>query len=377
MSECKRATTQRNGPNEDKPIAIELCSGAGGMSLGFDRAGFQIKGAIDHDPIHVETYRRNFPTTRTIQHDINDVSGEKILDWFSNEYHEVDVVFGGPPCQGFSYIGRNRPSDPRNELLLQFARITIELRPRYIVVENVRGLLAKRHAHTLRKFVNVLRKVGYKFTDNPWVLDAQLFGVPQRRQRVFLIAALTPSKLPTPPRAVPQKPTVWDAISDLTVVDQNPDLLIGDVYVGSLGTASKYVEDLSRDYGSSLNIVTRTPMRLSGCRLSAHTEATRTRFSLTSEGDYESVSRFYRLAKNGVGPTLRAGSDRSNGSYTAPRPIHPTSNRCITVREAARLHSFPDEFQFNSTIWHGFRQIGNAVPPRLAEAVASRVLDLC
>ena len=358
-----------------KPLAIDLYAGAGGMSLGFEDAGFRVVGGVEIDSVHAATYRRNFAATPAVERDLRLVSGEDLHDWFVGDGRVVDVMFGGPPCQGFSYMGRNRPNDPRNDLLLQFARIAAELRPRYFVVENVEGLLGKRHEETLRTFVDIVMQAGYRMNPEPWLLDAQAFGVPQRRRRVFLVGALERLDMPGRPTGVTDSATVWDAISDLTVVDEAPELLRGDVYFGYLGEPSVYAADLRRDRDQAANSDD-AEVTLTGCRLSAHTESTRKRFARTHEGEYEAVSRFFRLARNAVGPTLRAGTDRQNGSYTAARPIHPITDRCITVREAARLHSFPDSFEFNSTVWHGFRQIGNAVPPRLAKAVGTSILEL-
>ena len=364
------------GRSSGKALAIDLFAGAGGMSLGFERAGFRVVGAIDSDSVHVETFRRNFPDTPVTQADIRLVSGENLHQWFMGNGQVLDVMFGGPPCQGFSYIGRNRPDDPRNELLLHFARIATELRPRFFVVENVEGLLAKKHEGKIRAFMATVKQAGYSMNPEPWVLDAQAFGVPQRRRRVFFVGALEGLKTPNRPGELADRPTVWDAISDLTVVDEAPELLHGDIYVGGLGKASKYAARLRSDGDWPCAIGTQAEIALTGCRLSAHTVSTRRRFARTREGEYEAVSRFFRLARNAVGPTLRAGTDQQNGSYTAARPIHPIKDRCITVREAARLHSFPDLFQFNPTVWHGFRQIGNSVPPRLAKAVGSSIFEL-
>lgn len=357
------------------PLAIDLFAGAGGMSLGFENAGFRVIGAVESDPVHVQTYRRNFRHTPVVETDIQQVSGKQLQDWFVSDGQVVDVMFGGPPCQGFSYIGRNRPGDPRNELLLHFARTTAELRPRFFVVENVEGLLAKRHAATLNAFVQSVERAGYKVNAEPWLLDAQAYGVPQRRRRVFLVGALKRLRIPRRPQVIAEKPVVWDALSDLSVVDDARQHIQGDVYHGELGHPSRYAERLRRKRLGPVDEQKGGQM-LTGCRLTVHTETTRRRFACTGEGEYEAVSRFFRLAKHAVGPTLRAGTDRQNGSYTAARPIHPTMDRCITVREAARLHSFPDWFQFHPTVWHGFRQIGNSVPPRLARAVGSGILEL-
>ena len=374
---CDRDTAGTQGATSGKPLAIDLFAGAGGMSLGFEDAGFRVIGAVEIDPVHVATYERNFAAAPVVEKDLCLVSGEDLHDWFVEDGQVVDVMFGGPPCQGFSYIGRNRPDDPRNDLLLQFARVAAELRPRFFVVENVEGLLAKKHQETLRAFVDTVHKAGYRMIPEPWLLDAQVFGVPQRRRRVFLVGALEGLKIPCRPTEAEGGATVWDGISDLMAVDEAPEMLCGDIYRGRLGEASEYAATLRCNGNRGVDGDGVAEVTLTGCRRSVHTESTRNRFASTSEGEYEAVSRFFRLARNAVGPTLRAGTDRHNGSYTAPRPIHPIADRCITVREAARLHSFPDFFQFNATVWHGFRQIGNAVPPLLAQAVGASILESC
>lgn len=159
--------------------------------------------------------------------------------------------------------------------------------------------------------------------------------------------------------------TVRDAIGDLYTLGRRKSLLTSDHFVGKLGEPSAYARKLRKG---------RQSPDLTGCRLCDHASDVVARFQETAQGASEPVSRFARLHLNKPSPTLRAGTGRDRGSYTAPRPIHPTQNRCITVREAARLHSFPDTFLFHSTQWHGFRQVGNSVPPKLAAAIARSVI---
>lgn len=173
-------------------------------------------------------------------------------------------------------------------------------------------------------------------------------------------------------------PVVRDAIGDLFVIDQHEELYCTDVYEGNLREASDYARILrGQDEDENDRFYPRSfeTNRLTGCLMTNHAKDIRKRFAATPPGTAEPISRYIRLDLENVSPTLRAGTGADHGSHTAPRPIHPIIPRCITAREAARLHSFPDWFTFHGTRWHDFRQIGNAVPPLLARAVASKVLE--
>ena len=368
---------------ELRPTGVDLFCGAGGMSLGFEQAGFDVIAAVDSDPVHVATYSLNFPDCAAVEADLSSVSGEELRDRAGLSAKQIDVVFGGPPCGGFSMIGRRRADDPRNDLLLHFARLVDELRPSCFVVENVEGLLKGAARYVLDAFVSRVKGAGYSVVAPPVSLDASDFGVPQSRRRVFIVGSDASSwafSYPTPTcgRDVAAiRPTVWDAIGDLPNVDEIPELLASDVYHGQLTVPqSSYARTLRGEASDPSDLSLRDPQwrdGLSGCLRTTHRTATVKRFAATEPGRYEARSRFYRLSLGGISPTLRAGADRAHGSFTAPRPIHPIHPRCITVREGARLQSFPDWFRFHPSKWHGFRQVGNAVPPLLARAVGKAV----
>jgi len=347
--------------NGNKPIAIDLFCGAGGQSLGFQRAGFDIVCAIDNDPINVAIHKKNFPKCNSIEADIGKLTGQKVRDLgkLSNDV-EIDVLFGGPPCQGFSLIGKRNKRDPRNKLLRHFCRLVLELKPKYFVIENVPGLLSGTAKKTLQ---NALRGLSseYSWKTPIEILNAADYGVPQTRRRVFVLgflkSAFSPAyPLPTTPK---ERLTVRDAIRDLYPIGRSITSLKQDSIRIKRGASSAYARNLSDNDGP-----------LSGCKRCGHSEEVVVRFRKTSQGETEQESRLRRLSLSRPSPTLRAGTGRSNGSFTAARPIHPTQPRCITVREAARIHSFPDWFQFHQTQWHGFRQVGNSVPPKLGESVA-------
>jgi DNA (cytosine-5)-methyltransferase 1 len=368
----------------ERPVAIDLFCGAGGMSLGFELAGFDVIAAVDSDPIHVTTHARNFPSCKTLNSDISRLTGDQLREEASIGKRHIDVLFGGPPCQGFSLIGKRQVDDPRNLLIYDFARLVRELQPDYFVVENVQGLFLGKALRIFNSFLLRVRRAGYSYVKPILLLDCSDLGIPQRRLRLFIMGYKNHLPAPVYPKSsIPNngssnhsKPTVWDALGDLPEVSEIEDLLHTDAYIGALGTPSEYVRNLRE-----LPLYARNDGRhierngISGCLRSVHTPVTVRRFAATEPGTYEPVSRFYRLSKDGVAPTLRAGSGSSHGSFTAPRPIHPEFPRCITVREAARLHSFPDWFDFHPTIWHGFRQVGNSVPPLLASAVAKTIWE--
>lgn len=364
-----------------RPVGVDLFCGAGGMSLGFEQAGVDVVAAVDSEPIHVEAHIANFPDCRAFSANLSNLSGDRLLDIAGLESGSIDVLFGGPPCQGFSTGGRRQIDDPRNTLLLEFARLVSELHPSYFVVENVDGLLMGDAIEILESFLASVTLAGYSVVEPVRIFDAKDFGVPQTRRRAFILGykeGYTAPEYPIPVAGDPVRPTVWDAISDLPTIEEHEELLRADVYSGELGTEpSRYAQILR---GEVIDKEDHSRPRvgedgLTGCGRTVHTDTTRRRFAMTVPGTREPISRFYRLTAEGVSTTLRAGTDSSNGSHTAPRPIHPFAPRCITVREAARLHSLPDWFRLHPTKWHGFRQVGNSVPPLLARAVAKSVVD--
>ncbi len=378
----------------EQPVALDLFCGAGGLSLGFEQAGFDVRAAFDVEERHVATYRANFPHAQAFQTDLSSASAGELRAAAQVGDREIDVLFGGPPCQGFSVGGIRLHDDSRNGLLVHFARLVGEICPRYFVVENVEGLLLKHAKPTLSSFIQQVKRAGYEVIEPLRALDASDFGVPQRRRRAFILGHRSGERRPRYPEPSPLVdlsgrpyfPSVWDALADLPQLDgSQPEQFERDEYVGALGAPSHYASQLRRrrtnarepvDAGLSQLISTGNSV-LSGCLLTRHTRETVKRFIATPPGGVEPVSRYHRLEMHSVARTLRAGTDREHGKHTAPRPIHPTLPRCITTREAARLHSFPDWFVFHPTRWHGFRQIGNSVPPLLGRAVAAEIRRAC
>ena len=308
-------------------------------------------------------------------------------------------------------MGKRDISDDRNKLGYKFADLIGELQPRYFVMENVPGMAAGGHASILASLIERFKKYGYKIAvelksvRRDAILNSASFGVPQDRKRLILLGAREGLPLPSYPlptvRSAPKRvgnakipdpldmflspgPTVGQAILDLPDLDGFEELLITDEvklkereYNRMIKAASSYVkllrgiesdpEDFSHPRLWNPRVVT-SSMR------TIHTDESIRRFKLTKQGDTEAISRFYRLDANGLCNTLRAGTGSERGAYTSPRPLHPILPRVLSVREAARLHSFPDWFRLHRTKWSGFRSIGNAVPPLFGRAIGRAII---
>ncbi len=373
-----------------RPVGVDLFAGAGGMSLGFEQAGFHVAASVEIDPIHACIHRFNFPNCAVIPQSVRDLTGDAIRR-MGEITGKVDVVFGGAPCQGFSMIGKRALDDPRNSLVIDFVRLVSELDADYFVFENVKGLTVGEHRRVLEELIEAFDKKGY-VTRLPWmVLNASSYGVPQDRKRLFLLGSKKHLRPPVYPNAVttragswqtsdlPQGPSCRDALADLPNADRFRTLIYSDdVITSNWPVPSAYAREMRcMDLESWHAGYPRVwnPNFLTSSARTEHSEISRTRFSETEPGSVEPISRFFKLSGEGISNTLRAGTDSARGAFTSPRPIHYQHPRCITVREMARLHGFPDWFRFHRTKWHGARQIGNAVPPPLARAVAGAVIS--
>lgn len=390
---CDRSLVIVSASSPRRPVVVDLFSGAGGLSLGFESAGFDIVSAIEYDPVHAAVHLFNFPLTDVLCRDISELSKSDILDsvrrGYTNHYPGeswdgvVDAIVGGPSCQGFSTMGKQDADDDRNQLLLQFVRVVEEIRPLSFCMENVPGLLDPRFDSIRAEAVDRLVRAGYSISGEDRVLRAEDFGVPQKRRRVVILGALGDE---APPRPVGDAKhfNVGDAFAGLPAVESASARIDGDrlrLTTREIGlrsaTANEYLL-LANTLGRGDELFGHARLFnesvLGGCRMTKHSDESARRFALTAAGTKEPVSRLHRLSSTEPALTLRAGTGRERGAFSAARPIHPTSPRVVTVREAARLHSFPDWFRFHTTNWHGHRQIGNAVPPLLARAAGLAIM---
>lgn len=344
----------------EKPTLIDIFAGAGGLSLGFQQAGFAPRLGVDNDTRAMAAHAANFPDAVSLVADVSALKGQDLLGEVG--LADCEVVVGGPPCGPFSLAGTRTDDDGRRGLVAEFGRMIREIKPRCFVMENVPGMMLPDSREVVTDFCKDMETGGYNCAE-PWLLDATDFGVPQQRRRLFIVGALKGLAVPQKPQPTGRSaPTALDAIGDLEEVEEcDPGLY------RSLGKPSAYAS-LLRNSDSEL---------MTGCARVKHSAKVVKRFEETPPGTSDSVSRFFRLHPDEPARTIRAGTLRSYGSHTAARPIHYSSPRCITVREAARLQSIPDWFHVDHTTWRGYMQIGNAVPPMLARAVGEEILEAC
>jgi DNA (cytosine-5)-methyltransferase 1 len=242
-------------------------------------------------------------------------------------------------------------------------------------LENVPDLLLPKYAGLIEPSLQQLQQAGYNTWT--WVLNAKDYGVPQNRKRVF-IGGILHHTSPRLPAAASQVVTVREAIGDLTFLSEEAFPQLFDTDELQLDQKQPSLEAHPSEYVLKLEQIfppppATNPHLLTGCCFTRHTPSVIQRFEATAPGTTEPESRLYRLKWDGVARTLRAGTGSDKGRYTAARPIHPTKAKVLTVREAARLSSFPDWFRFHRRIWRGMRQVGNAVPPLLALAVGKAI----
>ena len=326
-----------------------------------------MEAAFDNDPILTSAHASNFPGTKLHLVDLATVSGSEVL---ASVGDDIDVVFGGPPCQGFSNIGLRDVNDPRRLLLGHFFRLVSEIQPAVFVMENVVGLVQG----TAREVLDAaMERVcsRYKLV-GPIRMDASDYGAATRRERVFVIGydgdRCGPVNLSDIESARAPAGTVTDAINDLEGAEQHPETT-RKFDIWSL-SKSKNLSAYAKSLRSDDSLTT-------GLRLTAHAPHVVERFRKVAQGGLDRVGRHPRLAWSGQCPTLRAGTGPDKGSFQAVRPIHPLHPRVITVREAARLQGFSDSHRFHPTIWHSFRIIGNSVSPFVGGAIFRAVMSRC
>jgi len=365
---------------------VDLFSGCGGFGLGAEQAGYDVVAAVDLEPNLQSAYRLNFPRTRALLADISQM--DKTAWGFALERGQprIDLLIGGPPCQGFSRIGLRQKDDPRNTLISHYFRHVRLLRPRTFVMENVEGLMDRCNSDFLNDAISELPS--YYGIVGPFVINAADYGAPTIRKRVIVIGYdkrdvdQIDIKL-LEEQKVKERTTVREAIGDLPEpIDETRKYL-------DFGWSQypRLVDDVLSAYSQRQRSMPDRPIgwhealtemsfgRVSGVFSTKHSTDVMDRFNETAQGSIEPISRYPKLAWTGQCPTLRAGTGSDKGSFQAMRPIHPTHPRVITVREAARLQGFPDWFVFHPTKWHSFRMIGNSVSPMVSRAILSLVRE--
>ncbi|WP_120502548.1 DNA cytosine methyltransferase [Roseovarius sp. EL26] len=365
------------------PSIVDLFCGCGGFGLGAELAGFKTVAAIDIEPNLQSSYRLNFPNTKVVEGDISQIDNDCWRDIIGS--NRPDGVIGGPPCQGFSRMGKRDQSDKRNQLIYEFYRQVNILRPKFFVMENVEGIFDPYGAEILSSALKTL-KAPYKIL-GPFLVDAADFGAATRRRRAIVIGYL-PDEIATLNQDLFTHPyssdrtTIKDAISDLPGPIETGKLSeqfgLARLSAGGaeLSSYARRARSLPKNgMGWNKAIEWMQDGRVTGFFSTQHTPVVRQRFENVEPGKVDSISKYPRLKWDGISPTLRAGTGSDRGSFQAVRPIHPDDPRVITVREAARIQGFPDWFVFHPTKWHSFRMIGNSVSPVVSTHILSKILS--
>lgn len=347
-----------------KPKVIDLFAGVGGMSLGFEKQGFDVVLANECDPSIAEAYKENHTKTKMI---VGDITTLDLKESFGKYNGKVDVVIGGPPCQGFSQKGKRKTiHDERNFLFKYYVKVVELVKPKYFVMENVPNLLTAEKGYFKKEIEELFNAMGYSLTMG--VLNASDYGVPQNRKRAVIIGKLNGNapELPTP---LNKRVTIWDAISDLAYLES-----------GEGQEEQLYINEPETDYQKKLR---KNSKCLYNHIATKHSKVALERLSLIPENAGREVlpaehltksiysGTWTRMRRDEISVTITTRFDTpSSGKFT-----HPFLNRAITVREAARIQSFPDDFKFVGNKCSQMKQVGNAVPPLLAAAVAKVIID--
>jgi len=355
-------------PSADpRPTAIDLFSGAGGLTLGLEKAGFRVVAAVEVSEKVSETFKANHPLVTLLTKDICNVSGKDILDAAGVE--SIDLVAGCPPCQGFSKLtDKYDKEDPRNRLVLEMARLIVELKPRTLMMENVPGL-AQRGKPLLDAFLVTVRSAGYQV--DPQVLQLANYGVPQSRRRLVALGGLGFAvSMPTPTHSRSGNPkeklarwrTLKDALSGLN----DPPVTFR--MAKRNGGPQKYRWHVIGD----LSELTLDRLRVVKAGASREDLPTRLRPDCHKSDDAGFENVYGRMSWDRVAPTITGGcTSPCKGRFGHPRQL-----RTVSVREAALIQTFPRSYKFvTDEMGTACDMVGNALPPRFAQIAAGRCLS--
>ena len=336
---------------EQKKLSfIDLFSGAGGLLRGFIDAGYESVFSVEVWAPAIATHKKNYPSVPLIDRDIRTITNSEIEKY----YGSIDVIVGGPPCQGFSTIGKRLVKDPRNELVFEFIRFVETLQPKAFLMENVKGLLSSDGGKTKEAIEEEFRRIGYKTKSQ--VLCAADYGVPQLRNRVFFLGIRNDLKLePTFPeqtRTSENYTTVGEAINDLLGKENQIPNHVPMKHNPTVAARIAYIKE-----GEGIPI-TGLPDEIS--------HGSRSDYKNNSIKNFSHVYR--RLDRNKPATTMVPGHNAF--------PLHPVANRSLTVREAARIQTFPDDVIFEGTRQDQCIQVGNAVPVMLANVLAKHIASM-
>lgn len=379
--------------------AIDLFAGAGGFSLAAHQQDFDLLAAVEFDKKAAETYRTNIverlgANTQVFNQDINDVDVQGFMRYRNIKQGELDLLLGGPPCQGFSThrINDSGADDPRNKLLLRYFDFVSALRPKVFLVENVPGLLWERHKAHLNKFIKLAQKFNYKIIGgSPLIINSKDYGVPQNRKRAFILAIredISATNIVWPPEPTHFSPkqnnTSWVTAS--SVFEKPPKEIINKL-VGRYTAINNWDKNYAKKFVQNLDFGDKV-LANDPCNIHMqHTESVSNRFKETPlNGSREDIEFRLRCHKNGYkghkdvygriffhtpSNTITTGCNNpSKGRF-----VHPWLDHGITLRHAARFQSFPDNFIFLGSSTEQARQIGNAVPIDLGSALIQNIKE--
>jgi DNA (cytosine-5)-methyltransferase 1 len=359
--EPKEDNTLKNN-KKNKLTFIDLFSGAGGIGVGFEQAGFEHVFSADFDSAVAKTFEHNNPNIPFIEGDLSD---EKVFNDIKERFSgkEIDIIVGGPPCQGFSMFGKRRfvnskdynvHDDDRNKLIFTYLDYVKHFKPKWFLMENVQGLTTLDGGSFLKALIIEIEKLGYNNHDYK-IINTADYGVPQKRKRFVLIANRTGNIIPWPKPKYYEKPEDWE----------KPYRSVGEVLLGleTIKSQTKYFNHTPMNH--STDVVERFSYIKEGCKIIPDELPEHLKLSRTGK-EIQSFSKvFFRLDRDNPSHTLVPGHSAF--------PIHPWLHRQLTVREAARIQTFPDNIEFLGNHGQQCKQVGNAFPPMAAETIANSI----
>ncbi|MGX8852197.1 DNA cytosine methyltransferase [Amedibacillus sp. YH-ame10] len=345
---------------------LDLFCGAGGLSLGFQNAGFGIYGGIDFDRAAMSTHCCNFTTKFHHCGDICEVSDATI----QKKLKEIDVIVGGPPCQGFSSANRyaKDEDDPRNKLFFQYIRFVRNIKPKIFVIENVPGILTRDNGYAKNKIIKITSDLNYEVSVK--VLSSDVYGVPQKRTRAFFIGIrkdLNEKFDFETLKPIYETTTVYDAIADLMTIEEEDGI--------NTLKGIKRTNLQEYYYNKDSNTVYNHVKTVHDARVVERIK------HVPQGGNWKYVpEELWDRQRNNRHSSAYKRLDFTKPSITIDTGhmnyFHPVFHRVPTVRESARIQTFKDAFIFKGTKTEQYRQVGNAVPPLLAQAIATEILNI-
>lgn len=356
---------------------VELFAGSGGLGTGFINAGFNIISANDIWEPAGKTYVANHPNVKYIVKDIAQLTGDELLEGTGYSKNDVDVIIGGPPCQGFSTLGKRFIDDPRNKLFKEYVRIVNEIKPKFFVMENVSGILSMEDGKVLKNILKSFNDIGYKLKFK--LLNAAEYGVPQQRERTIFIGTRTNIDIKYPEKthsltnnkSLKKALTLWDAIGDLPQSDEEE--------------ITNYTCEPTNEYQKKIR---NGATKILNHKPTTHNTKAKNMMKYIPMGKSvwdvkDSIPKEYiptsgygntyaRLNANEPGMTIT----RNFSCISSSRCIHPYLNRGLTAREAARVQSYPDDYKFLGSKTDIHIQIGNSVPPLLGEVIGKTIKEM-